>query len=186
MTKLTPSRPPRLTLDGSGPATPSDAVVVIIFAMAWPRGQRHSVSKLSAPDAWLAGLHPLRPDDWQCIRPLQELEQLSGCVRRLRVRAHAGGKGDVGLDLGWERPDQIDAGRGHDLRDDDHPKLDFALGDKLGHDIGVRPRDLRRDRLGDAEAVQQRSQVNTAADLEIPIDLALSSARLNDSTELMS
>jgi len=54
--------------------------------------------------------------------------------------------------LGWQSSIPCD------LMTDDHPKLDFALGDKLGHDIGVRPRDLRRDGLGDAEAVQQRSQ----------------------------
>ena len=66
------------------------------------RPQRHSSKQASARGAW-ARLHSLRLDNSQCIRPPQELEQLSSRVRHSRVRAYGSSKRDVGLDLGRER-----------------------------------------------------------------------------------
>ena len=100
------------------------------------RPQRHSSKQASARGAW-ARLHSLRLDNSQCIRPPQELEQLSSCVGHSRVRAYGASKRDVGLDLGRERSYQLDARRRHNLRDDYHPKLDLAFGHKLRDDVGI-------------------------------------------------
>src|SRR5262245_58324079 len=101
------------------------------------------------------------------MRAVQEFQQRLGGVWGSRVRAHAAREGDARLDFGRQRADQLDAGRGHDLRDDNDPELDFALRHQLRHDIGVGTRDLWGNRRRNAEPLQQRSQIGTAADFEI-------------------
>src|SRR5262249_57686291 len=71
------------------------------------------------------------------------------------VGAHAGGKHSIELNLRREWPDQFHTGRSENLRDDDHPELELALGDKFGHDVRIRYRNFRLDGVGDSKPIHQ-------------------------------
>ena len=98
------------------------------------------------------------------IGPVRKRINWPAAVRHFVVALTPAGKHDVGLQLRREGADQIDAGGRQDLRHDDQAELDLALGDELGHDVGLRPRDFRFDGLGDAEALEHGGDMKAAPD----------------------
>jgi hypothetical protein len=57
---------------------------------------------------------------------------------------------------------KLDTRRRQDLRDDDHAELDVALGDELGHHIGLGSRDFRSDHVRNPKTLQHARQVHSA------------------------
>jgi hypothetical protein len=51
--------------------------------------------------------------------------------------------------------DKIHSGCGHDLRNDDHAKLDFAFSDKFRHDVFFRAGDFVANRLGNSKPLEK-------------------------------
>ena len=77
----------------------------------------------------------------------------------------------VVLQLGRQRPQHFDAGRGHQFVDEDDAELDFASGDELPHD-GARGSDhgLGLHLFGDPHALEQAREVDAARALFRPGD----------------
>ena len=69
----------------------------------------------------------------------------------------------VVLQFGRQRPQDFDAGRGHQFVDEDDAELDFPRGDEFA-DLGARGGgdDFRSHLLGDADALEQAREVDAA------------------------
>src|SRR5262249_28338901 len=96
-----------------------------------------------------------------------KFDQLCRSIWSFRVHAHPSSKRNIGLYLRRERADELDTGRRQNLSDDDHAKLDLALGDKLGNNVGLWSSNFQLDSLRNPEALEQAMQINAAADPEI-------------------
>src|SRR6266568_6249818 len=78
-------------------------------------------------------LLPLRLENGAGGRRGEELDQRLCRRRVLRAHADAGMEDGVVLQLRGQRPQDFDAGRGHQFVDEDDAELDFASGDELPH-----------------------------------------------------
>jgi len=112
-------------------------------------------------------LHALLLDHGGSARAGEECDQFSRRVRGLRASADARHECDVRLNVGWQRADQLDAGRGQNLRDHGQPDFDVAFGHELRDDVGVGPYGFGCERTSDVQALEQAREVDAAAHLQI-------------------
>src|SRR6266571_4771723 len=108
-------------------------------------------------------LLPLRLEHGAGSRRGEELDQRLCRRRVLRAHADAGMEDGVVLQFGWQRPQDFDAGRGHQFVDEDDAELDFSRGDELA-DFDARGGgdDFRSHLFGDADALEKAREVDAA------------------------
>src|SRR5437899_3089766 len=144
---------------GSRAATPEAAAALRISRRLGFTGDRLSRAPCPA-SPWLL---PLRLEHGASGRRGEELDQRLCRRRVLRAHADAGMEDGVVLQCGRQRPQDFDAGGGHQFVDEDDAELDFPRRDELadfdarggGDDFPLHP-------FGDADALEQLREVDAA------------------------